>query len=115
MAGPLTATHFPSATQLFCRLGRDTEGRLFIDTSNAGLPVEIVSDHRLQISDVLPGYTRSSQPEAEPVNLLGEKFAPMVQPDCVQRGEAPLLSIQLTQVHDGSIVGVSFSHTLAGE
>ena len=74
----------------------------------------VKTDHSLCTGDLPGSYARQAGPEQQPVNSVAQAFAQELQPDAVQRGESAMLALQLTFVKDGTVLGVSASHALAG-
>lgn len=96
------------------RLQRDRLGSNFIDASNTGFTLTSAQALGLQLNDILPAFALHDCNEAVPINRLADHFIEQMQPDRILNGKDPLLSLRLTAVQDGMVLGVSFSHLLAG-
>ncbi|KAK9839049.1 hypothetical protein WJX74_008467 [Apatococcus lobatus] len=102
--------HYPILT---CRVRQDDAGRFFLDSSNAGFTIGTCNKPESQLRDVLRAFARPSAPELEPLNACAEDYLEQLNPVEVLAGRCPLFGLRLTQVKDGSVLGLSFSHMLA--
>ena len=100
-----------------CRLKQSVDGKYFVDSegvSSAGIPCTVATLQHLHISDLPAHYVQAKVSDAVPVNTLVPELIPQMQPHLMLAGKEPLFKLQLTHVRNGSVLGVSFSHALAG-
>ena len=97
-----------------CRLRQDEAGRSYIDGSNSGFIFSTVEDRSLELLDVLRDFAYSPAPEVEPTQRLAEGFVEQLDSVGYLKGESPLFGVRLTNVKNGSILGVSMSHAVSG-
>lgn len=96
------------------RLRQDEAGRLFVDSSNAGFNFRTSTNHNLWLRDVLQAFARPPAPEFEPLNACAEEFVEQLDSTGILAARSPLFGLVLTKVVDGSVLGLSLPHTLAG-
>lgn len=94
---------------------QDEQGIYFIDKSNKGFPLLRTQRQDLRLNDVLPAFTEPLAPEKLPQCTFAEAFVDQIQPEACLTGQAPLISLRVTNVADGFVLGVSASHTFTGE
>lgn len=64
----------------------------------------------------LPGlYVHSRVSESVPSNSLVPDLIPQMLPHLFLAGKEPLFKLQLSHLSDGSVLGISFAHVLAGK
>ncbi|KAK9861166.1 hypothetical protein WJX84_003114, partial [Apatococcus fuscideae] len=94
------------------RLQQDTEDHLYVDDSNSGFPFSVSKDNEASLSSILPTLSRPLAQEIQPVTTTGGPFLPQLDLVAYLAGKGPLCALQLTNVQDGSILGLSISHVL---
>ncbi|KAK9834629.1 hypothetical protein WJX74_006118 [Apatococcus lobatus] len=97
---------------LTSRLRQDQNGSFAFDTSNGGFQLSTVSQPQAELRDVLTAFTMPSAPEIVPVTSWAEAFVEQLDPVGMVLGNSSLFGIRLTSVRDGSILGISASHTI---
>ena len=94
---------------------QDEQGIYFIDKSNKGFPLQYTQRQDLRLSDVLPAFTEPLAQEKLPKRTFAEGLVDQMEPEACLAGQAPLISLRVTSVADGFVLGVSASHTFAGK
>ena len=102
------------------RMSRSHEGRYFIGPgSNVdgphSFPFAYSHDPSRRLSDLPAQYVQRSVQEHIPINAFPLELVPQMHPDLLLAGKEALFQVRLTTIKDGSVLGVSFSHALAGE
>lgn len=69
----------------------------------------------LQLRDVLKAFVVPAAPEVQPARELAVTFAEQLDVAGYLAGMSPLVGLRLTHMKDGSVLGVSLSHVVAGE
>ena len=97
------------------RLCQDCEGRYFLDNSNSGFTFSVQDKPDLQLRDVLKAFVVPAAPEKQPVRELAATFVEQLDVAGYLAGKSPLVGLRLTHFKDGSLLGVSLSHAVAGK
>ena len=105
------------AVALLCRLLQDAEGRYYIgsDGDLCEIPFTVTQDLQLKLLDLPSKYAEKYVSDAIPSNRLLPDLIPQMQPHLLLTGKEALLKVQLTQLQDGCVLGISFAHALSGE
>ena len=101
--------------ELAGRLQQDENGSFAFDTSNRGFQFSVAHRPEAELRDVLKAFTLPSAPEVQPVNCWAEPLVEQLDPVGMGTGQTPLFGIRLTNVKDGSVLGISISHTIIGK
>lgn len=69
----------------------------------------------MQLADLPAHYVHSKLSDAVPLNALLPNLIPQMQPHQVLAGKDAVFKVQLSQFQDGSVLGISYSHAVAGD
>lgn len=105
-----------SKSVLCCaRIRQDSEGRYCIEAqSGAEVPFISVDKLSLKLQDVPSHVVGTHISDGTPDNCLVPIYLEQLHPHMMIAGKEALLRIRLTQLSDGCVLGISFSHMLAG-
>ncbi len=93
---------------------QDENGASYIDSSNGGFNFSVVENTSFELLDVLPAYSYPSASEVQPLQSLAEGFVEQLDATGTLSGQTPLFGVRLTAVKNGSVLGVSMLHAVAG-
>ena len=98
------------------RLHQTPEGRYYIGSTGGPCQIPYLTAERrqVQLSDLPSKYAQKHISDACPSNTLLPDFIPQLQPHLILTGKQALFKLQLTHLQDGSVLGISFSHSLSG-
>ena len=102
---------------LIVRICQTPEGRYFIGSGGThppGITYTVAQKLSLSLPDLPAQYVQSRVSDAGPVNILLPELIEQMQPHQMLAGKEPLFRVQLTEIQDGCVLGISFSHALAG-
>lgn len=99
------------------RFVQTPEGRYYIGSrgEDCEIPFTVKDNLQVQLSELPNIYAERHISDASPSNSLLPDFIPQLHPHLLLAGEEALFQVQLTQVQDGSVLGLSFSHGLTGQ
>ncbi len=95
---------------------QDPEGRYCIGLRTDKKVALTSTDHfNFKLADFPSTFVRPHVPDGLPNNDLARDFLEQMQPHLILAGEEALFKLRLTQLSDGCVLGISFSHMLAGD
>ena len=109
---------FRAHSGLHCRFLQTSEGRYFINIAQGQgyeIPFKASKNLQMQLRDLPSKFAACNISDAEPSNSLLPEFVPQLQPHLMLAGKDAFFKVQLTQLQDGAVLGVAFSHGLTGE
>lgn len=95
------------------RLAQDQDGRQYFDDSNS-FTLTCFERPDLELLDTLGGFVIPSTVVKKPITEVAENFVERLDIAGFLAGKSPLVALRLTAVKNGSVLGISFSHVVAG-
>ena len=97
------------------RLLQGQQGIVYLDTSNTGFSLQHTLRADLNLNDLLPAFTEPLKQKTQPQTNLTEGIVEQIMPEACLAGVAPVITLRLTEVVDGSMLATSCSHTFSRE